>query len=48
MTKRGHASFEEQTKRFLTVSAVYAGHFEEADVQAAIDVLTRARDLIKV
>lgn len=48
VTKRGHASFEEQTKRFLTVSAVYAGHFEEADVQAAIDVLTRARDLIKV
>src|SRR5215467_44304 len=32
VTKRGRATFEEQTMRFLTVAAAYAGHFDEKEV----------------
>jgi DNA-binding MarR family transcriptional regulator len=48
VTKKGRANFEQQTLRFLTAAAVYAPHFEEKEVQGAVDVLNRARDLIKV
>ncbi len=48
ITKKGRRHYEDLTKRFLAAAAVVAVHFEERDVQTAIGVLRKAREVLAV
>ena len=48
ITKKGRATFDDLTKRFLAAAAVVAVHFEERDVVTATSVLRKAREVLAV